>query len=121
MLTLTPAQQKVIDRLQKDLLEMYSYGTGENYEYKQWEITPSHVASFKHVFLVAVIGMKNDEHTMASLFCREKRHICVGPNGGVSLLNAGRFVKDKEGNLKRVPRKSNTDGYWNCVHSLACY
>jgi len=118
---LTPAQEIVINRLKRDLLKEYSYGNIEDHEYKQWEITPSSVASSKHVFLFAEIGKKNDEHTMASIFCREKRHICVGPNGGVSLLNAGRFVKDKEGNLKRVPRKSNTDGYWNCVHSLAYY
>jgi len=58
------------------------------------------------VFLVIEIGGRDDEGTMAAVFCRDHRHIVIGKRGGCELLNP---VK-KGRTINR--------GIWHCVNNL---
>lgn len=57
-------------------------------EIKKMEITRFEGANWVLAYIVS--GLKNDEKTMASVFCRNKRHFRIGKNGGLTLLNGKR-------------------------------
>lgn len=97
---LTPAQARVAARLCAEIFKSESHSIPEKYEFKRCEL--SQCGSM--VYLYTVVGLKGDEGTMASIFCRDTRHIMIGKNGGCRLLNARQSSKAK--------------GFWNCVHRL---
>ncbi len=39
------------------------------------------------VLAYIVVGGKKDEKTIASIYCRNQRHLRIGKNGGLTLLN----------------------------------
>lgn len=85
---LTQAQQKALHWLKRELMYHQAggrIGTQDRYEFKQWDVT---VLPTGTAFLVSEIGLKGDEGTAASIFCRDHRHIAIGPRGGMRLVNA---------------------------------
>lgn len=94
--TFTDTQRRVVYSLARKILE--SGGLGERhmagYEFKQFEITWGVRNSF---YLVAEVGRKGDEGSMASIICRDRWHIAVGPRGGCTNLNAARYSKRRKG------------------------
>lgn len=39
------------------------------------------------IFVKSVVGLKNDEGTIAEVFARDDRHLSVGPNGGMKFYD----------------------------------
>lgn len=81
-------EQKAIEWLHERI--MYHQGGGrigttDQYEYKQWNIERIHS---KAISLIVEVGQKGDEGTMAEVFARDRRHIFIGPRGGMRLVNA---------------------------------
>lgn len=75
------------------------------YELKKFEVT--HLEGSSVTYLVIELGMVNDEGTMASILCRNYRHISIHGTGrrkGYHLLNA--------------KKKTESKGYWNVLHAL---
>ena len=78
---MTPAQEKAIAMLREQMVRAYGH---TDYEYKKWEVKPQD----GFVSLLAEVGMKGDEGTMAAVYCRECRHVFIGLKGGLTLANA---------------------------------
>lgn len=79
---MTSKQKKTIELLTKaiennDFLGKYK----DDYEFKEYKVTE--YEEFGYVELYCVSGLKNDEGTMASIFCRRTRQIFIGKNGGL--------------------------------------
>jgi len=104
---MTTTQEKRIEELRQAIL--LSDGLGEahvdGHEYKRFEVT-DHECGL--VFVLAEVGRKDDEGTMASIYARTRRHICIGRRGGLKLLNA----RKGERGGRREPC-----GFWKVVHS----
>ncbi len=86
-LTMTDKQRETLGWLRRKL--MFHHGGGRlghtcQYEYKCWELRQVG----RKLSLVAEIGRVNDEGTAAALFARDRRHIWIGPRGGLELANA---------------------------------
>jgi hypothetical protein len=82
---LTARQRSLIARVRENYLRIEDEERADLYEFKVFE-----VAIFDgFVSLVWETGLIGDEGTLAALVCRTRRHIAIGPNGGVELLNAG--------------------------------
>lgn len=111
---MTDTQEKIIELLKIDILKHDGLGQ-EDYEYKEFKIVDGDT---KLVFLLTEVGHIGDEGTMASIFCRTRRHIAIGPKGKIQLLNGAdqRTYLTKKTTRKRPPR-----GYWNVIHSLVAY
>lgn len=70
------------------------------------------------VWLYTTVGRVGDEGTMAEVFCRTVRTICVTPRGAVTLWNRARWV-GKSGDEKNPLRKTkaaNGRGLWSAIH-----
>ena len=98
---MTPKQTKTIEVL-KNQIESRNARTGKA-DLKQFEIVESDTGL---VFVVISFGLPKDEGTLASLLCRDYRHIKIGTQGGCELLNP----KRKGHTINR--------GIFHCVHNL---
>ena len=77
--TLTKAQEKAISNIKK-LAEKVHERHADKYEIKRFDVdTNEYFAD-----VVVEIGMKDDEGTMAEVFCRECAQLFVGPRGGIT-------------------------------------
>lgn len=85
---MTDKQQHAIDRIRFMLDAELKYA-GDRYELKTWEVDDQHFDSSGLVFVYVEWGLKGDEGTLASVFCREKVHISIGKRGGA------RYIIDK--------------------------
>lgn len=102
---LTDKQAKVIEQIKARILHA-NYGPSASYEIKRFEITlPKEGDDLALAFLITETGMKNDEGTLASCFCRDHRVIMIGRNGGTELLNP-----------KKKGRTINR-GLWHVLHN----
>lgn len=61
----------------------------DSYEVKKEEITES---DFGTIYFFIESGMKNDEGTFASIFCRDSIHISIGVRGGLTDLRTGKSI-----------------------------
>lgn len=68
------------------------------------QFTMCHHKGMKTTYVVIETGLIGDEGSAASIFCRDYRHIAIGKNGGLTLMNP--------------KRKRESLGFFNCVHSL---
>ncbi len=55
-------------------------------------------------FVTVEVGMIGDENSMASILCRDYRHVMIGKRGGTRLLN--------------TQDKNHQHGWFNAVHAL---
>ena len=90
---MTPAQKRTVDRLKRDILVQDGFGQPYvgRYEYKRFDVKDMH--GIGKVFLSTSVGSKTDRGTMAALVCRKRRHIQIGPRGGVKSLLPGKRVR----------------------------
>lgn len=79
---MTAAQQRRVEWLRDEIIR--HDGNGERYEYKLFDVEERAPL----VFVLSEVGLKGDENTMASVFCRTRRHVAIGRCGGMRLLNA---------------------------------
>jgi hypothetical protein len=84
---LTRSQERMIGRL----IETIAGRVGERREIKS--ITVKRSESTPLAFLEIEIGRRVVAETMIEFMLRERRHICIGPRGGLELLNS--YRKDR--------------------------
>ncbi len=84
--TLSKDQVDMVQRLANAILESDGLGLAHmaGYEFKTFELTYGYGG---RLYLVTEVGGKTDEGTMAAIFCRTRRHIVIGPRGGLESLN----------------------------------
>lgn len=94
---LTPAQIRTLNTIRESLPKYDFYGGPDRYEIKkfslsQYEMDPEIVDLIiragrrvpkPDVFVTIDTGMKDDEGTMASIYCRKYRSLKIGPRGGI--------------------------------------
>ena len=93
-------QESRVEYFKKAVFDHDAFGDQEKYEIKAFDVERKDDL----IFLKITTGMKGDDHTMASVFCRPTRLIMITQNGGCRILNAKKGQKTK--------------GAWNCVHAL---
>ena len=76
---ITKAQEKAIAGIKKLAEKLHSYHA-DKYEIKQFEITDCEY----FVSVVVEVGMKDDEGTLAEVFCRDRAHLFIGKRGGIT-------------------------------------
>lgn len=81
----TPSQQRLIDELPKALLNKANEYSRHDHEVKRVDVSDENEF---FVSLVVEVGLVGDEDTMASVLCRDYRHIFIRPSGGLELVNA---------------------------------
>jgi len=109
LMRMTKAQERMVERL-IHAIRVSDYADNPDYEFKEIEVSQfdfDTLPTSYHplVFLYTVVGRKNDEGTMAEAFARSRRNICIGPRGGLRLLNA-KF------------KKSRARGFRTAVHGI---
>jgi hypothetical protein len=84
---LTSSQKSAIAQIKNNMLRDPSY-----------EIKYFHLATIGRakVSLVVEVGKVNDEGTYGSIFCRNRRHYCIGARGGLTLFKNGKKVKGRK-------------------------
>ena len=78
---MTKKQEKMVEFLRKNILEWDSYGHPETREVKVFKV--SEIEGTNLVAVYSVVGLKDDEGTVASILCRTYRHMFIGKNGGI--------------------------------------
>jgi hypothetical protein len=81
---LNPRQQATLDFVIAGVLRKNNHGQEDRVEVKHLSMQHAWSGTF---FVSLTVGMKGDEGTMAQAFCRDHRHLWIGKNGGVELLN----------------------------------
>ncbi len=104
---MSPAQEKMVVFAKKQIFQNDSNGYPETHEYKQFDVK---LLEWGAVQILSEVGSKTDEGTAAAIFCRTRRQVFVGRKGGLQLCNPARFVKDEEGNIKRIPKRGYIKG-----------
>lgn len=99
---MTPKQERAIEQLKVDIFANDS-NHHDGYEFKKFDVEELDWGNM--VSLITEVGLVNDAGTLASIFARTRRHILIGPRGGLTLLNSGKFVRGKI-----VPAKTETRG-----------
>lgn len=106
---MTNQQENVVKRIKEELERSFFYGSKEDYEVKQFE-----VSEFKYfVSVYAVVGMKNDNGTLASVYCRDTIHVFIGKKGGITYPV---HKKLKNGSYKNYTKRLTSIG---CLHSVS--
>lgn len=85
---MTKQQEMMVNRIKNDIIRhdfIDSHKKGftveeSRYEFKQFEVTEH---DFGTVSVYSVVGLKDDEGTMAALIARTYRQIFIGARGGV--------------------------------------
>lgn len=92
-LKMTKQQEYSLKRL-RAFIERYDInereGSTTKREFKEWEVRKLEDTDLIAVY--SVVGLVEDEGTMASLICRTYRHIFIGKNGGYAT-----YVDKKKG------------------------
>lgn len=76
---ITPLQEKTIRNIRKMAENLHSSRYADKYEIKTFEVEDCKY----FVSLVVEVGMKDDEGTLAEVFCRDRAHLFIGPRGGI--------------------------------------
>lgn len=80
----------MVERIKKYIAERDLYRNDPRYEIKEFEVTET---DYGTVIVCSVTGVKGDEGTMAEVFCRVKRHIFIGPRGGLKTSIYNKYKK----------------------------
>ena len=84
---MTSKQEKMVNQIKKDIIRYDFHDSSKKdftlenskYEFKTFEVKDNDGI----VSVYSVVGLKNDEGTMAACVCRTYRHIFIGKRGGV--------------------------------------
>ena len=79
---MTKSQERAITNLRRCVEKDYLYD--EQYEIKRWEIEE---LKYGKISVVFTTGLKNDDGTLASIFCRDTGHVFIGKKGGMCCYN----------------------------------
>ena len=77
---MTKYQEKAIERIKRYIEEHDLHRNDERYEIKEFSVEET---DYGKVIVYSVTGLKDDEGTMAAIFCRNIRHIFIGKRGGL--------------------------------------
>lgn len=77
---MTKYQEKAIEKIKRYIEEHDLHRNDERYEIKEFSVEET---DYGTVVVYSVTGLKNDEGTMAAIFCRTRRHIFIGKRGGL--------------------------------------
>lgn len=93
---ITKRQADAVRDVRARVFENDSLGSPDSYEYKEFKVELSRVVIRRddgaskpgrwNLYVSTCVGRKRDEGTMAEVFCRERRLICVGPRGAMHNL-----------------------------------
>lgn len=76
---MTRQQENVIARIKRTVVQEIC-PNGTQYELKEFEVT-----EYDHfVALYCVTGLKDDEGTLAAVYCRDRLHLFIGKRGGIT-------------------------------------
>lgn len=78
-------QQQAIESFKRGAWLRGVHGRDDDYEFKRWEVTELSAGGI--VMVIAEIGLKGDESTLASIFARDKFQVFFGLRGGMSAYN----------------------------------
>lgn len=76
---MTTKQKRAIDYIRRKAEDTLFYGSPDKYEFKKWEVDDC--GSF--ISLVLEVGMKEDEGTLAAIFCRDRAQLFIRRGGAV--------------------------------------
>lgn len=91
----TKYQEKAISNI-KRLAEKLHGHKADSYEIKMFEVNENEY----FVDVVVEVGMKDDEGTLAEVFCRERAQLFIGKRGGITypvFKNGKSYTKRFEG------------------------
>ena len=94
---ITKAQEKAISNIKKLAEKLYDQHA-DKYEIKKFEVDVNKY--FANV--IVEVGMKEDEGTMAEVFCRDTAQLYVGPRGGITYPVS---KKMKDGSWKHYEKR----------------
>lgn len=77
---MTKRQEVMIQKIKRYIEENDMFKNSPDYEFKEFSVEET---DYGTVIVYSVTGMKNDEGTMASILCRNTRHIFIGKRGGL--------------------------------------
>lgn len=77
---MTKQQELTVQKIKKYIEENDLFKNNSDYEFKEFSVTET---DYKTVIIYSITGMKNDDGTMAAIFCRNTRHIFIGERGGL--------------------------------------
>jgi hypothetical protein len=76
---LTPSQAKALLRAVEQAWQYDCLHSPEKYEYKEFDVRP--LGAGKTIVVRSTVGLKGDEDSLASVFCRNRRQLFIGPRG----------------------------------------
>jgi hypothetical protein len=76
---MTHHQEKAVNRI-KDMIKTEFFTCHREAELKEFDVNENEY----FVSVVFEVGGKNDEGTLASIFCRERGQVFIGPRGGIT-------------------------------------
>lgn len=77
---ITKAQEKAIAQIKRLAETLFGKNTLDKYEIKKFDIHENEY----FVAVVVEVGMKDDEGTMAQIYCRDHAQLFIGPRGGIT-------------------------------------
>ncbi len=78
---MTKYQEKAVERIKRHIEEHDLHRNDERYEIKKFSVEET---DYGKVIVYSVTGLKDDEGTMAAIFCRRRRLIFIGVRGGLT-------------------------------------
>lgn len=74
-------QEKTVELIKTGVMNAFDYSRGAGrYELKKFTVNECEY----FVSVIAVVGMVDDEGTMAEYLCRDKVHLFIGKRGGIT-------------------------------------
>lgn len=104
---MTRQQRAMVEKIRHEAETLHGKNS-DDYEIKEFKVTEE---DWNVVTVWVVIGLKNDEGSMAEVLCRDDVQLFIGPRGAVRFYVTR---KQKSGNYKTYAMKYR--GLWN-----ACY
>lgn len=77
---ITKQQAKAIEKIKRLAETLFGERHADKYEIKQFDIDENEY----FVAVVVEVGMKDDEGTMAEIYCRDRAQLFIGPRGGIT-------------------------------------
>lgn len=87
---MTRAQEIAVQKIRKYIEENDMHKNDPDYEFKEFKVKET---DYGTVVVYSVTGRKNDDGTMAAVFCRNRRQIFIGKRGG---LRGFKYDSDKK-------------------------
>ena len=76
---MTKYQKIMVERIKRYIEKHDLFNNDPKYEFKEFNVKET---DYGIVIVYSVTGLKNDEGTIAAVFCRTKRYIFIGKRGG---------------------------------------